>query len=40
MSDERLTKVHVDLPNHWAARGESLWARDLGALPAIPLVIE
>jgi hypothetical protein len=25
-----LTKVHIDLPNHWAAGGESIWARDLG----------
>jgi hypothetical protein len=31
MSDERLTKVHIDLPNHWATGGESMWARDLGA---------
>lgn len=29
--DERkLTKLHVDLPNHWATGGESLWALDLG----------
>jgi hypothetical protein len=25
-----LTKVHVDLPQHWATGGESLWARALG----------
>jgi Domain of unknown function (DUF4265) len=25
-----LTKVHVDLPNHWAVGGEALWARALG----------
>src|SRR5689334_3280740 len=25
-----LTKVHVDLPNHWAVGGESMWARPLG----------
>ena len=31
MSDEQLTKVHIDLPNHWAVGGESMWARDLGA---------
>jgi hypothetical protein len=31
MTDEQLTKVHVDLPNHWATGGESLWARYLGA---------
>jgi hypothetical protein len=30
MSDEELTKVHVDLPNHWATGGESMWARHLG----------
>ena len=27
---ENLTKVHVDLPNHWATGGESLWALHLG----------
>ena len=27
---DALTKVHVDLPNHWATGGESLWARALG----------
>lgn len=27
---DRLTKIHVDLPNHWATGGESLWATDLG----------
>ncbi len=30
MSDEQLTKVHIDLPDHWATGGESLWARQLG----------
>jgi hypothetical protein len=33
MSDEdedSLTKVHIDLPNHWAVGGESLWALSLG----------
>ena len=30
MDDESLTKVHVDLPHHWAVGGESLWARHLG----------
>ena len=25
-----LTKVHIDLPNHWATGGESIWARALG----------
>ena len=30
MASERpLTKVHVDLPNHWAISGESMWARPL-----------
>lgn len=28
---DNLAKVHVDLPNHWATGGESLWARDLGS---------
>lgn len=28
--DEELTKVIVDLPNHWATGGESIWARPLG----------
>lgn len=27
---EALTKVHIDLPNHWAAGGESIWAHPLG----------
>jgi hypothetical protein len=30
MTDEQLTKVHIDLPHHWATGGESLWAEDLG----------
>ena len=30
MSDEELEKVHIDLPNHWAIGGESLWATPLG----------
>ncbi|MCZ8253055.1 MAG: DUF4265 domain-containing protein [Hylemonella sp.] len=25
-----LTKVHLELPNHWWFKGESLWAKDLG----------
>ncbi len=24
------TKLHIDLPNHWATGGESLWATHLG----------
>jgi hypothetical protein len=28
--DENLTKVHIELPNHWATGGESMWAADLG----------
>jgi len=27
---ENLTKVHIDLPNHWATGGESMWAVELG----------
>jgi len=27
---EGLTKVHIDLPNHWWFSGESLWAQPLG----------
>lgn len=30
MLDESLTKVHVDLPHHWATGGEAFWATDLG----------
>jgi hypothetical protein len=30
MADSALTKVHIDLPLHWRAKGESLWAEDLG----------
>ena len=30
MSDEKLTKLHIDLPNHWATGGESMWAESLG----------
>ena len=30
MENEKLTKVYVDLPNHWATGGESMWAVDLG----------
>ena len=28
--DDQLTKVHIELPHHWAIGGESMWARDLG----------
>jgi Domain of unknown function (DUF4265) len=31
VDEQPLTKVHVDLPNHWAVGGESMWARELGA---------
>lgn len=31
MDDAALTKIQVDLPNHWAVGSESMWARDLGA---------
>lgn len=33
MSDEPtddLVKLHLDLPNHWWFKGESIWARSLG----------
>lgn len=32
MTDEsvELTKVHIDLPNHWWFKGESLWVKNLG----------
>jgi hypothetical protein len=29
--EECLTKILVDLPNHWAIGGESMWARPLGS---------
>lgn len=28
--ESSLTKVHIDLPNHWATGGESVWALPLG----------
>jgi hypothetical protein len=31
MDDDSSTKIHVDLPNHWATGGESLWAEHLGS---------
>lgn len=30
MSNADLEKIHIDLPNHWAIGGESLWATPLG----------
>lgn len=30
MSEEKLEKIHIDLPKHWAISGESLWATPLG----------
>jgi hypothetical protein len=30
MSEEEFVKIHIDLPNHWAIGGESLWAKPLG----------
>jgi hypothetical protein len=30
MSTDKLTKVRVELPNHWAVSGESMWARAVG----------
>jgi hypothetical protein len=29
-ADEQLTKIVVDLPNHWATGGEGMWAKPLG----------
>jgi hypothetical protein len=29
--EEKLTKVHIDLPHHWGTGGEAMWAVDLGA---------
>ena len=29
-NEEKLTKIHVDLPNHWGTSGESMWALPLG----------
>src|SRR5262245_14944159 len=29
MGEENLTKLRVNLPNHWATGGESMWARVL-----------
>ena len=30
MNEEGLEKIHIDLPNHWATGGESMWAEPLG----------
>ncbi|WP_430907224.1 DUF4265 domain-containing protein [Maribacter sp. 2-571] len=30
MNEEGLVNIHIDLPNHWAIGGESLWATPLG----------
>lgn len=30
MDEEALEKIRIDLPNHWAIGGESLWATPLG----------
>jgi hypothetical protein len=30
MNEEGLIKIHIDLPNHWAVGGESMWAEPLG----------
>lgn len=29
-ANEELTKVLIDLPNHWRLKGESFWAKPLG----------
>ena len=31
MDSKNLTKIRIDLPNHWATGGESLWALPVGA---------
>lgn len=31
LSEENLTKLHIDLPHHWGTGGESLWAEELGS---------
>ena len=31
MTEENLTKLHLELPQHWATGGESLWAEELGS---------
>lgn len=30
MNESELTKIYVDLPEHWGTGGESLWAKPLG----------
>lgn len=30
MASDDPTKIHIDLPNHWAIGGESFWATNLG----------
>lgn len=30
MCEEGLKKIYIDLPNHWAIGGESMWAKPLG----------
>lgn len=30
VEEEGLEKIHIDLPNHWAIEGESMWATPLG----------
>lgn len=30
MKEDIMVKVHVDLPNHWAVGGESMWATPMG----------
>ena len=29
-NEDGLTKIYIDLPNHWAIGGEALWAEPLG----------
>jgi hypothetical protein len=30
VDEETLTKIHIDLPDHWAVGGEAIWAHPLG----------
>jgi len=33
VEDEKLTKIHIDLPHRWGTGGESMWAVELGGDP-------
>jgi hypothetical protein len=30
LEKSELEKIYIDLPNHWAVNGESVWAKALG----------